>query len=34
LNHLCAGWKAFLNRANEPIQMMATLMRMGRRPRR
>jgi uncharacterized protein len=30
LNHLCAGWKAFFHRANEPIQMMATLMRMGR----
>jgi uncharacterized protein len=30
LNHLCAGWKAFFHRADEPIQMMATLMRMGR----
>jgi uncharacterized protein len=30
LNHLCAGWKAFFHRANEPIKMMATLMRMGR----
>jgi uncharacterized protein len=30
LNHLCAGWKAFFRRADEPIDMMATLMRMGR----
>jgi uncharacterized protein len=30
LNHLCAGWKAFFHRADEPIQTMATLMRMGR----
>ena len=30
LNHLCAGWKAFFHRSNEPIQTMATLMRMGR----
>jgi uncharacterized protein len=30
LNHLCVGWKAFFHRANEPIQSMATLMRMGR----
>jgi uncharacterized protein len=30
LNYLCAGWKAFFQRANEPIQMMATLMRLGR----
>jgi uncharacterized protein len=30
LNHLCIGWKAFFHRANEPIQTMATLMRMGR----
>jgi uncharacterized protein len=30
LNHLCVGWKAFFHRANEPIQTMATLMRMGR----
>ncbi len=29
LNHLCVGWKAFFHRANEPIQTMATLMRMG-----
>jgi uncharacterized protein len=30
LNHLCAGWKAFFQRIDEPLQMMATLMRMGR----
>jgi uncharacterized protein len=30
LNHLCAGWKAFFHRANEPLQAIATLMRMGR----
>jgi uncharacterized protein len=30
LNHLCAGWKAFFHRIDEPVQMMATLMRMGR----
>jgi uncharacterized protein len=30
LNHLCVGWKAFFHRANEPIQTMAALMRMGR----
>jgi uncharacterized protein len=30
LNHLCAGWKAFFRRVDEPINMMATLMRMGR----
>ena len=30
LNHLCAGWKAFFHRANEPMQMIATLMRTGR----
>jgi uncharacterized protein len=30
LNHLCVGWKAFFHRANEPLQTMATLMRMGR----
>ena len=30
LNHLCAGWKAFFHRIDEPMQMMATLMRMGR----
>jgi len=30
LNHLCAGWKAFFHRIDEPLQMMATLMRMGR----
>jgi uncharacterized protein len=30
LNHLCAGWKAFFHRIDEPLQMMATLMRLGR----
>ena len=30
LNYLCAGWKAFFQRIDEPVQMMATLMRMGR----
>jgi uncharacterized protein len=30
LNHLCVGWKAFFHRANEPLQTMGTLMRMGR----
>jgi len=29
LNHLCAGWKAFFHRIDEPLQMMAALMRMG-----
>jgi uncharacterized protein len=30
LNHLCAGWKAFFHRIDEPLKMMATLMRTGR----
>ena len=30
LNHLCTGWKAFFHRIDDPLQMMATLMRMGR----
>jgi len=30
LNYLCAGWKAFFHRADEPLQMIAMLMRMGR----
>jgi uncharacterized protein len=30
LNHMCAGWKAFFHRVDEPLQMMAALMRMGR----
>jgi uncharacterized protein len=30
LNHLCTGWKAFFHRIDEPLQMMSTLMRMGR----
>ena len=30
LNYLCAGWKAFFHRVDEPMQMMAALMRMGR----
>ena len=29
LNYLCAGWKAFFHRIDEPLQMMATLVRMG-----
>ena len=30
MNHLCAGWKAFLYRIDEPLQVMATLMSLGR----
>ncbi|MFN2183304.1 MAG: anaerobic sulfatase maturase [Anaerolineae bacterium] len=30
LNYLCAGWKAFFHRIDEPLQTMAALMRMGR----
>jgi uncharacterized protein len=30
LNYLCAGWKAFFHRADEPIKMVSALMRMGR----
>jgi uncharacterized protein len=30
LNYLCAGWQAFFRRANEPMQIIATLMRLGR----
>jgi uncharacterized protein len=30
LNYLCAGWQAFFRRANEPMQIITTLMRMGR----
>jgi uncharacterized protein len=30
LNYLCAGWKALFQRINEPLQMMAALIRMGR----
>jgi uncharacterized protein len=30
LNYLCAGWKAFFRRVDEPLQMLAALMRMGR----
>ncbi|MGD8399096.1 MAG: anaerobic sulfatase maturase [Anaerolineae bacterium] len=30
LNYLCAGWKAFFHRVDEPLQMLAALMRMGR----
>ena len=30
LNYLCEGWKAFFHRADEPLRMMATVMRMGR----
>jgi uncharacterized protein len=30
LNYLCAGWQAFFRRANEPMQMIAMLMRLGR----
>ena len=29
LNHLCAGWKAFFHRIDQPLQMMAMLMRTG-----
>jgi uncharacterized protein len=30
LNYLCAGWKAFFHRIDEPLQMLTTLMRTGR----
>jgi uncharacterized protein len=30
LNYLCPGWKAFFHRIDEPLQMIGTLMRMGR----
>jgi len=30
LNYLCAGWKAFFHRVDEPLQLMAALMRQGR----
>jgi uncharacterized protein len=30
LNHLCVGWKAFFHRIDEPLQMVAMLMRMGK----
>jgi uncharacterized protein len=30
LNYLCAGWKAFFHRIDEPLQTLTTLMRMGR----
>ena len=30
LNYLCGGWQAFFRRANEPMQMIAMLMRLGR----
>jgi uncharacterized protein len=30
LNYLCAGWKAFFHRADEPLRTVAMLMRMGR----
>jgi uncharacterized protein len=30
LNYLCAGLQAFFRRANEPMQIIATLMRLGR----
>jgi uncharacterized protein len=30
LNYLCAGWKAFFQRIDEPLQTLATLMRVGR----
>jgi uncharacterized protein len=29
LNHLCAGWKAFFQRIDQPMQMLAMLMRLG-----
>jgi uncharacterized protein len=30
LNYLCAGYKAFFTHVNEPLQVLATLMRQGR----
>ena len=30
LNYLCPGWKAFFQRIDEPLQVLAMLMRMGR----
>jgi uncharacterized protein len=30
LNYLCAGYKAFFNHADKPMQIMADLMRRGR----
>jgi uncharacterized protein len=30
LNLLCSGWKAFFHRIDEPLQMLAALIRMGR----
>jgi len=30
LNYLCAGWKAFFHRIDQPLQMMAVLLRTGR----
>ncbi len=30
LNYLCAGWQAFFRRANEPLQWISMLLRMGR----
>jgi uncharacterized protein len=30
LNYLCAGWKAFFHRVDEPMKIMATLLRMNR----
>ena len=30
LNYLCAGWKAFFHRVDEPLKLMAALMRLGR----
>jgi uncharacterized protein len=30
LNYLCAGWKAFFHRIDEPLQRLAVLMRLGR----
>ena len=30
LNYLCAGWKAFFHRIDEPLKTLTTLMRMGR----
>ena len=30
LNYLCAGWKAFFHRVDEPMKILATLLRMNR----
>jgi len=30
LNYLCEGYKAFFNHVNQPMQLMAQLLRQGR----